>query len=81
MKEAGREDLIGFGPNCLVRPDYSPAKRKPKTGGENGDKPGSKKPAAKKAEEKPEVKKPVSKKGWAKAKPKKNARPGKGKKK
>jgi len=36
----------------------------------------------KKAEEKkPEPKKPVSKKGWAKAKPKKNARPGKGKKK
>jgi len=76
LKEAGREDLIGFGPNCLVRPDYSPAKRKPKAESEK-----AKKPAQKKAEEKPEVKKPVSKKGWAKAKPKKNARPGKGKKK
>ena len=76
LKEAGREDLIGFGPNCLVRPDYSPAKRKPKAEGEK-----AKKPAQKKVEEKPEVKKPVSKKGWAKAKPKKNARPGKGKKK
>ena len=82
LKEAGREDLIGFGPNCLVRPDYSPAKRKPKADGEkSGDKPKAKKPAVKKAEEKPEPKKPVSKKGWAKAKPKKNARPGKGKKK
>ena len=77
LKEAGREDLIGHGPNCLVRPDYSPAKRKPKADGEKGDKPKTKKPAAKKAEEKPEPKKPVSKKGWAKAKPKKNARPGK----
>ena len=77
LKEAGREDLIGFGPNCLVRPDYSPAKRKPKADGESGDKP--RKPQVKKAEEKPEVKKPVSKKGWAKAKPKKNARPNKNK--
>ena len=81
LKEAGREDLIGFTPNCLVRPDYSPAKRKPKAENKDGDKPKAKKPAQKKAEEKPEVKKPVSKKGWAKAKPKKNARPGKGKKK
>ena len=81
LKEAGREDLIGFAPNCLVRPDYSPAKRKPKAEGEKGDKPKAKKPAVKKPEEKAEPKKPVSKKGWAKAKPKKNARPGKGKKK
>ena len=67
LKEAGREDLIGYGPDCLVRPDY-PAK----------------KPAGKKAEKKvePEPKKPAGKKtGWAKAKPKKNARPGGGRKK
>ena len=70
-KEAGREDLIGYGPKCLVRPDAP-----------------SGKPAGKKAEKKPEKKapaapkKPAGKKaGWAKAKPKKNARPGSGRKK
>ncbi|MDO4816151.1 MAG: YgiQ family radical SAM protein [Bacillota bacterium] len=61
LKEAGREDLIGYGPECLVKPD-SAYKPRPKT---------EKKPAA--APEKP--KKPVSKKGWAKPKPKKNTKP------
>ena len=71
LKEAGREDLIGYGPKCLVRPDASAGR-----------------PAGKKAEKKPEKKappepkKPAGKKaGWAKAKPKKNARPGGGRKK
>ncbi len=61
LKAAGRTDLIGFGPECLIRPDYSPKKKAP----------------AKKAEEKvPEKpKKPEYKAGWAKPKPKKNARP------
>ena len=64
LKEAGREDLIGFGPECLVRPDYSPRKS------------GSAKPKLPKKEEAPaKPSKPVSKKGWAKAKPKKNAKP------
>lgn len=67
LKEAGREDLIGFGPECLVRPDYSPAKRGKAHSAE-------KKKEAVKAEV-PAAKKPVSKKGWAKAKPKKNAKP------
>ena len=59
LKTAGREDLIGFGPECLIRPEY---RERPK----------------KQEEKKPEApKKPVSKKGWAKAKPKKNARPAK----
>ncbi|MBR5490003.1 MAG: YgiQ family radical SAM protein [Oscillospiraceae bacterium] len=61
LKAAGRTDLIGFGPECLIRPDYSPRKKAP----------------AKKAEEvvpeKP--KKTEYKAGWAKPKPKKNARP------
>ena len=61
LKEAGREDLIGYGPECLVRPDRAPGRP-------------AAKPAMKAAPA--EVKKPVSKKGWAKAKPKKNARPG-----
>lgn len=67
LKEAGREDLIGFGPECLVRPDYSPAKRGKAHSAEK------KKEAVK--TEAPAAKKPVSKKGWAKAKPKKNAKP------
>ena len=65
LKEAGREDLIGFGPECLVRPDYSPKKT------------GSTKPKVKKAApaEAPKAQKPQSKKGWAKAKPKKSGKP------
>ena len=68
LKAAGRQDLIGFGPNCLVRPEYAG----------NGYK-GKKKDEKKEVEVKAvEVKKPNQKKtGWAKAKPKKNARPGK----
>ena len=70
LKQAGREDLIGYGPDCLLRPapqkkDHSPAP--------------SKAPA--KAPEKPpeKPKKPAYKAGWARPKPKKNARPkGKG---
>ena len=74
LKKAGREDLIGFGPDCLVRPDYSPKKKS------RGQAPGSQEkraPAKAKsavpAAEKP--KKPEYKSGWAKPKPKKNARP------
>lgn len=68
LKSAGREDLIGFGPNCLVRPDYTPKKKSA---------------AAAKTEKAPETapKKPQSKKGWAKAKPKKNTKPNSNKKK
>lgn len=64
LKEAGREDLIGYGPECLVRPD-SAYVRRPRP--------------AEKAPEKQE-KKPVSKKGWAKPKQKSNVRPNKNKK-
>ena len=59
LKEAGRGDLIGSRPECLVQPYVT--KSRPK-------------PAAKKAEDKPAPapvkEKPKSKKGWAKAKPK-----------
>ena len=68
LKKSGREDLIGFGPDCLVRPDYSPKKKSP---ARSGEKPAPKTAPA--AAEKP--KKPERKAGWAKAKPKKNARP------
>ena len=63
LREAGREDLIGYGPECLVRPDR----------GRASDAPAGRKSAPKAAPA--EKEKPVSKKGWAKAKPKKNARP------
>ena len=61
LKSAGREDLIGYGPECLVRPDR-PANPKPKA---------AKKPAE---PEKPK-KQEGYKKGWAKPKAKKNAKP------
>ncbi|MGN1001958.1 MAG: YgiQ family radical SAM protein [Oscillospiraceae bacterium] len=64
LKAAGRTDLIGYGPDCLIRPDYSPKKKAP-----------AKKPEPAKAPEKPQ--KPAYKAGWAKPKAKKNARPGK----
>ena len=73
LKEAGREDLIGFGPGCLVRPDRGgrPYGKGPKTEGEE------KKPRqAKEPEKAPKPQKPVKKAGWAKARPRKNARPG-----
>ena len=54
LKEAGRVDLIGYGPECLVRPDV----------------PKRKTPPAKKPEEPKKPSAPKSKKGWAKAKPK-----------
>ena len=56
LREAGREDLIGFAPNCLVRPDYSPEKKSRTI------------KKAPPAEEKP--KKFAYKKGWAKPKKK-----------
>lgn len=70
LKEAGREDLIGFGPGCLVRPDREgrPSGKGPKTEGE-----GKKPRQAKEPEKAP---KPVKKAGWARARPRKNARPG-----
>ena len=56
LKKAGREDLIGYGPECLVRPDRPP--QKPKTA-----KPAAPAPAPKKFE--------GYKKGWARPKKKK----------
>ena len=56
LKKAGREDLIGFGKGCLIRPN-------------RGEKPPA---AAKKAAHaaKPAAHHTPKKKGWAKAKPK-----------
>ena len=76
LREAGRTDLIGFGRDCLVRPDGS-------TGGYRGKNP--KPPGQRKAAQKPEApRKPEKsaarkKTGWAKAKPKAKAGGKKGK--
>ena len=73
LQKAGREDLIGYGPDCLVRPDKG-AKAAP-ANAQKRPKPPETAPAERQ-------KKPAYKAGWAKPKPKKNARPaGKGKKK
>ena len=61
LRRAGRTDLIGWGPDCLLRP-------------ERGKPDAQKKPAA--ADRRGGQDK-QNRAGWAKAKPKKNARPGK----
>lgn len=67
LEEAGREDLIGFGPECLVRPMKPPQRKST-----------APPPAEPKA---PEPKKAQTRKtGWAKPKAKKSSRTG-GKKK
>ncbi len=66
LKKAGREDLIGYGPDCLVPPEKG-AKPAPKNA-KNPQKSAGTAPA-----EKP--KKTEYKSGWARPKPKKNARP------
>ena len=72
LKKAGREDLIGYGPDCLVRPE-----REAKTSPASAQK--RPKPPETAAPEK--AKKPAYKAGWARPKPKKNARPaGRGRK-
>ena len=38
LLKAGREDLIGFGADCLVRPDRAPSPKKPQGGAKNGQK-------------------------------------------
>ena len=62
-----REDLIGYGKGCLLRPN-GPAKP-----GENPS--GRGKPAPAKGKAQPTRSRPAKKVGWAVAKPKKNARP------
>ncbi|WP_297289644.1 YgiQ family radical SAM protein [uncultured Flavonifractor sp.] len=71
-----REDLIGFGKDCLLRPErYGKPQENKQTSNRGRTGKGSK-PAAQKGA-KPQAK-PARKAGWAVAKPKKNARPRKG---
>jgi hypothetical protein len=71
LRKAGREDLIGYGRECLLRPGPDAKAGEPR------------KTAPKKNEKPAEKKAPlVRKKGWAKPKTSaKNAKPGKPKKK
>ena len=76
LRAAHREDLIGYGKGCLLRPS-APAKAGGKPAGheqgrriQDRGRPDPKSPA----EEKPR-RRPAKKAGWAAAKPKKNARP------
>ena len=70
LRKAGRTDLIGYGPECLVRPERPADSRKPDAAGKSeGRRSAPTPPPA------PKAKKPERKAGWAKPKPKKNARP------
>jgi radical SAM superfamily enzyme YgiQ (UPF0313 family) len=83
LHRTGREDLIGYGKRCLLRPDPGAGQfqgdRAGKGRGQHSQKPGGK-PVAKRT--RPEAKashsaptpKPKKKAGWAAAKPKKNVR-------
>ena len=65
LRRTGREDLIGYGKGCLLRPDH-PA------GGQR--RPADKKASAEKKQERKSAPPKQKKAGWAKAKPKPNAR-------
>ena len=87
LHRAHREDLIGYGKGCLLRPGKpagageQAARHAPARGKQGAGRAASKgKPASgqAKAAEKPRQR-PAKKAGWAAAKPKKNARPRKGK--
>ena len=73
LHKTGREDLIGYGKECLIRPNRPAGQAQPA-----GDRKTERKSKAtgmsdRKRAEKPAVRqeKPVRKAGWAKAKPKK----------
>ena len=82
LEKAGREDLIGFGKECLIRPPGSHRPGGEYRGGDNRNKKPGKpaaagrgsKPSAAKKEEKPA--KPAKRKaGWAKPKAAKAGKP------
>ena len=95
LHRTGREDLIGYGKHCLIRPDKGQAPQS-RTGGEfrSGGRKSSAPPARKGGKPSGDgrkegfdgrhtaqhsaASKPVRKAGWAKAKPKPNAK-GRGK--
>jgi uncharacterized radical SAM protein YgiQ len=79
LHKAGREDLIGYGRECLLRPGRPQGDREAGKG--RGDRPSSPPPGRKAQKERQGQRPDRRKAGWAVPKGKKNARPGKGKKK
>ena len=88
LRKAGREDLIGFGRHCLVRPEGGQAARRPEGGVDRSKKPGGAAGADRRGRTDgkggPDRRgvpgrtggsRPAKKPGWAVAKPKKNAKP------
>lgn len=74
LHRTGREDLIGYGKDCLLRPEHPP-ERKPvqeKQQGKGNQKSAQTKQQGRTAQKKTPA--PQKKAGWAKAKPKANAR-------
>ena len=77
LREAHREDLIGYGKECLLRPGH------PAHSGGGPARKGGRKPEEKRYKQKGKRgehndPQPRRKAGWAKPKPKKNAKPGRG---
>ncbi len=75
LRRTGRMDLVGFGKDCLLRPERAEGSRSEserKKGGEKSS--GKKVPAVSKGKSENKSAPPKKKAGWAKAKPKPNAR-------
>ena len=79
LRRTHREDLIGYGRECLLRPNRPAAGSRPQSGGAR--------PAGKPQDQKLKQRgkrvehndvQPKRKAGWAKPKARKNAKPGKG---
>ncbi len=82
LKLTGREDLIGYGKECLLRPDRpsrqdtGKSSQGPARKGRGGASKAPFKPKAKSSGQTGPTGRPKRKAGWAKAKPKPNARKG-----
>lgn len=76
LRRTERMDLVGYGKGCLIRPDRPEGGQTYKTGGKSSGKPTGKKlaPSNKKQSEQKPAQPKQKKAGWAKAKPKPNAR-------
>ena len=75
LREAHREDLIGYGKECLLRPGH-PARSGGGPARKGGRKPEEKRYKQKGKRGEHNDPQPRRKAGWAKPKPKKNAKPG-----
>lgn len=76
LRRTERMDLVGYGKGCLLRPDRPEGGQSYKAGNKAGSKTGNRKAASvdKNKSERKSVQPKQKKAGWAKAKPKPNAR-------